>query len=311
MASTITVGGSIGWSQSFTGFRGFTIGINNEPAITSANMILQTIIAPPFCWNWNRNSVPFTTAAGTQDYATAASTFGFIEKASYKIPAATITNTVLTGGTATYTASNSFQAGDLVTVTGTTNGSGVFNITSQPIASATSSLFTVQIASGNVGTAADTGTAIVGTTTEISDVNNILGTGSERGAPSKIAPQIDDNAGNITFRLLPIPDRVYTVEVVFQKKIPALIASTATTWTPIPDHYSYVYQWGFLALMLSYSGDSRWPSANQKFVAGLLGVAEGLSEEQKNIFQQTWLNSISEIQTKSFRDQQGVQSRAT
>jgi hypothetical protein len=309
MANTITIAQSMNWAQSFVGFKSLAIGASSEPAITSANILIQTILSPPFCWNWNRSSVTLTTTAGTQDYSTAASSFGFIEKASYKIPAAPITNTALTSGVATITAANNFQAGDLVTITGTTNGSGVFNVSNATVKSATASSFTFLLNSTNVASAGDTGTATVGTTTEVSEVLNILGTGSEVGSPAKIAPQVDDNAGNITFRLLPVPDRVYTVEVVFQKRIPSLVTSTSNTWAPIPDHYSFVYQWGFLALMLAYNYDARWVSANRKFVAELLGVAEGLTEQQKNIFQNAWLNTITEQQVKSLEAPQGVQSR--
>src|SRR6266576_2149814 len=106
MATTITIGGSIGFSQSYCGFKSLTIGTNSEPAISSANILIQTIIGPPFSWSWNRSSATFNTVAGTQDYSQAVATFGFIEKASYKIPSAAITNTALTSGVATYTATN-------------------------------------------------------------------------------------------------------------------------------------------------------------------------------------------------------------
>lgn len=306
MSTTQTLQSSVNYAQSFGGFRPLAIGNNLEPVITAGNLVLQTIISPPFSWNWNRDKVSFPTVAGTQDYPRPVSTFGFIEKASYKIPAATITNTVAAGGTATYTATNNFQAGDLVTITGTTNGSGVFNITSQTIATATSSQFTVQVSFAQA-TAADTGTATVGTTSEISNMRNILGTGTELGAPNYLAPQIDDNAGNITFRLLPISDRVYTVETIFQKRVPALMNALSSTWAPIPDHYSYIYQPGFLSLMMAYWNDPRWESFNRKFVATLLGAAEGLDEEQRNIFQAAWLSSVTEMQVSGIKAQQGRQ----
>jgi hypothetical protein len=309
MATTITIAGSINWSQAYNGYRPLTVGVSSEPAITSANLIIQTILAPPFSWAWNRSSATFTTVAGTQDYSQGVASFGFIEKASYKIPSATITNTSLISGVATYTASNNFQVGDLVTVTGTSNGGGSYNITKQAVQTASASQFTVFINHANVGSAGDSGTAIVGTTTEISETLNVLGTGSEIGSPVKISPQTDDNAGNISFRVLPIPDRVYTIEVIFQKRIPSLIASTAGTWAPIPDHYSYIYQWGFLSLMYAYNGDARWLQASQKFVTGLLGVAEGLSESQKDIFQAAWLNVITEQQAVAAKTPQGIQSR--
>lgn len=308
MATTITLQGSINFATAFLGWKQLGIGTSNEPAVTSGNIILQTVNAPPFSFNFNRGSVTVNAVAGTQDYAAPAATFGFIEKASYQIPAATITNTALTAGVATYTAANTFQVGDLVTITSTTNGAGVFNITNQPVATASGSLFTVLINNPNIGSAGDTGTAIVGTTTEISQMANVLGTGSEQGSPNQIAPQIDDNAGNITFRLLPVPNRSYTVTVIFQKKVP-LMTNLSSTWAPIPDHYSYIYQWGFLALMQAYNYDARWAQSSQKFVAGLLAVAEGLSEENKNIFQSAWLNTITEQQVKGMTAQQGVQER--
>jgi hypothetical protein len=310
MANTITIAGTINFAQAYCGFKTLTVGTASEPAVSSANIILQCMIGPPFVWNWNRSSVSFTTVAATQDYATSAATFGFIEKASYKIPSAGITNTALTSGVATYTATNSFKAGDLVTVTGLSNSPTVYNVTNQAIATATASTFTVLINNANIGSGGDTGTAVVGTTTEISEVVSVIGTGSDLGSPNRISPQIDDNAGNITFRLLPAPDRVYTVEVIYQKRIPALITTTANTWAPIPDHYSYIYQWGFLALMLVYNQDQRWTQANQKFVGNLLGAAEGLTESDKNIFQAAWLGTITEQQVTGMKTQQGLGARS-
>ena len=316
MASTITVAGSVNFAMAFAGYRQLAAGNNSEPVVTAANMIMQTIISPPFTWNWNRSSVSFLTTIGVQDYATSVATFGYIEKASL-VPAASITNTVLLNDVATYTAANSFAAGDIVTVTGTTNGTGVFNVTSQTVVSANATTFTVAITSGNVSTMADTGTAIdtgnstQGYTAELSQVMNVLGAGTEAGQPAIIAPQIDNNAGSITFRLLPVPSQVYQVTVVFQKKIPALISATSATWAPIPDQCSYIYQYGFTALMLAYAGDSRWPQFSQKFVASLLGMAQGLTEDQRNIFQAGWLAMVTETQSTGMKTQQGVQSRGS
>lgn len=313
MATTLTLQSAINFSQSFGGFRGLNIGVANEPAVSAANIILQTIIGAPFCWNWNRSSVSFLTTVGQQDYVTAAASFGFIEKASYVL-AASITNTALNTNVATYTSANSFTAGQNVTVTGCTNGGTVFNVTNKPIITATAINFTVAINSGNIGGASEaagiatlaTG-GVSGSLTEISNIVNVLGTGSESGTPSFIAPQSDDNTGNITFRLLPLPDQIYQVNVIFQKRIPSLINSLASTWAPIPDHYSYIYQNGFLSLMLAFWNDPRWAHFSGKFVAGLLGAAEGLSEDQKNVFSRTWYNSITEQQFTNLRTQQGVQ----
>lgn len=236
MASTLTLNSLINWSQAFVGFPNLTVGTNNEPAATTANLLLQTILSPPFCWNWNRAATSLTTVAGTQDYVVSAANFGFIEKASY-------------------TDSNSKVS-------------------------------------------------------EITQIQGILGSGSEQGTPNYIAPQIDDNAGNITFRLLPVPDAVYTVNIIYQKRQPTLITTGANTLTPLPDHYGYIIEYGFLAMMYAYFGDPRWASFNQKFMAELLGVAEGLSESQRDVFQKAWLDMVSEQQSRGLKVGQGVQSRS-
>jgi hypothetical protein len=312
VANTLTLQNSINWSQTFGGWRGLALGVQNEPAITCANIILQTMLGAPFCWNWNRSSVQFLTTIGIQDYVTVAASFGFIEKASYVL-ASRITNTALTANVATYTSANSFAVGTNVTITGTTNGAGVFNIINQPIVSATSTQFTIAITNSNIGSASDTGTAVLnssgvtGSLTEISNVINVLGSGNELGTPAYIAPQVDDNAGNITFRILAIPDQVYQITIVYQKRIPALMNSLGSTWAPIPDHYSFIYQYGFLALIAAYFSDNRYGFFSQKFVAGLLGAAEGLSEDQKNVFSRAWYNSVTEQQFTNLRTEQGVQ----
>lgn len=306
MATTITLQNSMNYIQAFGGFRPLNIGTTNEPAITAANIVIQTILGAPFIWNWNRSSVSFMTSVGVQDYSTNVPTFGWIEKASYVL-AATITNTALTGNVATYTALNSFVAGTNVTITGTTNGAGTFNVTNQPIVAASGTQFTIAITHANVGTAADTGTALAGSVFEVSNIVNVLGQGNESGTPAFIAPQTDDNAGNISFRVLPLPDQTYQATILFQKRIAALINSPSSTWAPIPDHYSYIYQNGFGALMLAYMNDPRWTVFNEKFVAALLGAAEGLTEDQKNVFSRTWYNSVTEQQFTGMRTQQGVQ----
>ena len=312
MSTTITLGGSINFAQSFGGFKQLTIGTANEPAVTAANIILTTVLSPPFCWNWNRGSVTFLTSPGVQDYATSVPAFGFIEKANYsRVLTATITSIVLANNIVTYTAANSFNANDLVTVTDTIGNGGAFNVTNAVILSATSTNFTIALNLGiGYGPAPDSGTATaLDKTSEITNVQNVLAAGSEPGSPVFVAPQIDNNAGTITFRFLPVPDAVYQVSIIYQNRIPALMTGPASTWAPIPDHYSVIYQWGFLSVIAAYFEDQRWAMFTQKFVATILGMAEGLEEEQKNTFEKTWLDMMSEQQARGMRTQMGVQSR--
>jgi len=78
--------------------------------------------------------------------------------------AKTLSNTVLTNGVATYTSnSHGYSAGQLVTVTGSTNNA-VFNVVNGLIISTTTNTFLVNIAHDNISSASDSGTAYAGPT---------------------------------------------------------------------------------------------------------------------------------------------------
>jgi hypothetical protein len=74
---------------------------------------------------------------------------------------ATVTSTVLAGGVATYTAVNTFAVNSLITVRGTTNGGGIFDVTNQPITAASGTSFSVSISQADVALSPDSGTATI------------------------------------------------------------------------------------------------------------------------------------------------------
>lgn len=123
-----------------------------------------------------------------------------------------------------------------------------------------------------------------GKTFQANFIKNVLTADSNQSRPTMISPLIDDNAGNITFRLTPVPLQNYTVNIIYQK-LPTLFTSTlSTTWAPIPDRYLLIYTQGFKALSLLYKGDERWVAEYQQFLKSLVGVSEGLDEDQKALF---------------------------
>jgi hypothetical protein len=63
-----------------------TVGPNNEPAISAANMVQQVMGAPPFKFPWNRNTFTLTLVAGTQDYTQSVTDFGYLELATGQYP---------------------------------------------------------------------------------------------------------------------------------------------------------------------------------------------------------------------------------
>jgi len=111
--------------------------------------------------------------------------------------------------------------------------------------------------------------------------------------PQKISAQLDDNAGNITFRVFPSPDSAYIIYVTSQNAAPLFTATTGT-WTPIPDYLSYVYNQGFLAKTYEYMGDPRFQSAMQLFLTMLTSTSEGLSDTMKNIYLADRINTTRE-----------------
>lgn len=91
MANTIQT--SINAVQGALGFWTPTVGTNNEPAISAANMVQQVMLAPPFKWPWNRNST--TVSVSTQDFTQALTDFGYAEKATVTLAGKTFELKVL------------------------------------------------------------------------------------------------------------------------------------------------------------------------------------------------------------------------
>src|ERR1700679_837194 len=67
-SSTNTLLQTMEWAKKFNFNRSSAIGNFGEPALTSANLIAQTMLGAPFFWRWNRTIIGFITTAGQQDY---------------------------------------------------------------------------------------------------------------------------------------------------------------------------------------------------------------------------------------------------
>lgn len=100
---------------------------------------------------------------------------------------------------------------------------------------------------------------------------------------TKIAAQLDDGAGNITFRLLPPPAANYMVTVTSQNA-PGVFTDAGQTWTPIPDYLSYLYNQGMLAKTYEYIADPRFAGTMSLFLRQAVAANEGLDDTAVNIF---------------------------
>jgi len=243
MATTITISNTLAWIYAFlvgrptTGVGGFA----NEPGLTSANFIMQTILAPPFKWEWNRKRAltAITTVPGTSDYTIALTDYGWLEKATLVNP-------------------------------------------------------------NPVGAEAPNHEL---------EIYEVLAKEGKKNRPDKIAVLLDDNAGNITFRLFPVPDKIYTVDLDYQKA-PILASVLTTTWAPIPDKLAFLYEQGLKAQMQGMYNVQLYLAGMEMFYRQLVAAAEGLSEMEKAIFLEDSLRIARTRTAELTSTQQGKQARS-
>ena len=315
MISTVTIQQTMNWAKKMTFNRLSAIGNSLEPALTSAQLVMQTILSPPFSYWWNSQEVSFTTSPNP-------------------VTAVISGNISITNGVITIPAVNTFALGQLILIDGLTgataflNGQLLVNLVASP------TQVTSEINYANLAPTAATGTPLLtaGTTQDYTvsvpnfshiehasvlditktpnkwielKVQNDLALDSIQARPTFVGPHVEDGDGNVSFRVMPAPSAAYPVAIHVQL-VPPRVTSINQTWAPIPDFMQYVYSWGFLALIWAFSDDARFQMANQKFTSGLLSRAEGISAEERDVWLNNWNNLTGRQQMET---QQGIQAR--
>jgi hypothetical protein len=206
-----------------------------EPGIFAGNLVLQTILAPPLRWPWNRRTFQFPTIVNNCDYPTPLPDFGFVE-----------TQWIVDGNGKNWALNGAFS----------------------------------------------------------------LGKDATQSRPTLIAPQYDDNAGTITFRVKNTPDAIYTVYGDYQRK-PNLISSPASMWDVVPDNFAHVYNLGFLTFLSLLVNDSRFPVFERWFLSRILSLQDGLDDQARDLFLGNWMNQTRTVMRAQAATQQGTAGRGT
>jgi len=304
-ASSIKLLNTLEWAKRFIFQRNTAMGNFNEPAITSANLTIQTILGAPFSWGWNRAVTGFICTPGQQDYTIF----------NWKSTTSVALGTVLldSNGNSQKCITAGSTGGSLPTWNPTTGqitidgGVTWTNLGPVGLSGGSTNYNFGWMETVSVGTTNPNGGAFVWKEIETS---LCLGVDSVRSRPHHISAQLYDAQGNITFRLLPAPDNPYPISISMQQKAP-LFTSLQNTWSPIPDEYGHIYNWGMLALLYMYADDPRFQVANQKFVGNLLSAVQGLSQTQINIWLNNWQAVTGQQVTNFSAIQQGYQGRGS
>lgn len=146
------------------------------------------------------------------------------------------------------------------------------------------------------------------TTAEL-EVYKVIAQDTEQSSPRRIAILLDDNNGNITFRLFPCPDDTYTVTLTYQKAPITATTLGVTTWAPIPDKLAFIYEQGMRAQLTLMYNQQAGLAHLEVFFRQLVGACEGLTEAEKDIYLTDALRPIRQRQAELMATQQGRQAR--
>ena len=141
------------------------------------------------------------------------------------------------------------------------------------------------------------------------EIYGALGKEGQNARPEKITVLLDDDNGNITFRVFPAPDQAYTVDLQYQKAPILATALGSTTWAPIPDKLAYLYEGGLRAQMYAIYNTQLYLQSMEMFLRQLVAASTGLTEMQKAIFLEDSLRVARTRADSMTGAQQGKQVR--
>jgi hypothetical protein len=301
---------TLNWAAPFIQYSPLTAGLGQEPAVSIASMIRNSILNPPQTWYFNRNTATFNTVVGQQDYTEASVLdFAFVEKVSIQDDQGNIyeikdlyNNRALSPSsfqqrpTAMSVESASSTAGCVFRFMGVPDQIYSVIITYQKLAPQFGPFFISAAANASGGN-----TAYTGTFDPLS---------FPAGSTAIITGFVAHTVNNGSFVVVSVTTTTLTVvnAAGVAETIQAYVSNFA--WDPIPDQYSDIYNNLFLSEAFAMVDDPRAQLYRQRGVAAFLSKASGLTEMQRNAFVQQWLAREVERQSTLGAVQLGHAGRA-
>lgn len=294
MANKSTIQGTLNWAAAFILNRPpmGVAGTYQEPALTIANLLMSTILGPPFAWQWNRNFNGFSTVQGQTDYTISLPDFGWIEKitASQSGMTPPVIEVQLADSLAVDQVQG--QTWKATVINDDNNGNITFRLLPAP-----DGLYTITLTyqkapvflTSLYGPVAGVITSITAANTNQQTVYNC--TGGIANAVGLIGTYVyvqnaTSSANNGLYYVLGATSTTLTLQNpngVVQAGSGGII-SPASTWTPIPDKYNQLLNRGMLAHLHAMYDSATYLEELQIFYRELVGVSEGLSDTAKAIY---------------------------
>lgn len=305
MASSVTntIQGTLAWAAAFILNRTSSgvAGNYQEPGLTIANLLMSTILAPPFAWHWNRNTTTITAVAGTSDYTKALTDFGWLETATVFLSGATPETVAIEVSPFFAAESKTGRPFKLCVANDDNAGSYIFRLMPAPDAAYTINLSyqkapikATTLFGASVGSITSIAAASGGSTIYTASGGFTGGTANGLAGQYVIISSATTAANNGIFYVT--ASTATTITVNNQNGIlqagAAGTAQLGTTWAPIPDKYNFLYERGVKAHLHAMYDMATYLAEIQLFFRQLVGVSEGLSDTAKAIFLEDRLSQI-------------------
>src|SRR6266436_667804 len=290
--TTFTLQHSINFAQPFVQYTPLAAGLGQEPAVSVASMIRNSMLNPDLTWFFNRNEVTFSTVVGQQDYILATMfDLSFVEKVSLTNDAGEIFEIKDIYNNSALAVSSFQQRPSAMSVESSSVIANVLNYKLRFLG-VPEAIYTVTVTYQKLSPQfgpffiTSAGTAGGGNTTYTGSFDPYS---FPVGATAVITGFKTNLVNNGSFVVVSCT----TTSLVVANT--AGVAETISafvnnfSWAPIPDQYSDVYNNLFIAEMMAMVDDNRAQLYRQRGVAALMAKASGLTEMQKNVFAQQWL----------------------